>query len=108
MIKDKITVFVPHKIVSEANNRDHWTKKNKRKIALSWAIKAALSKHDTDFPLPCIVTLERIGKRLCDADNLAFAFKGVRDFLAKLIIESHEIKNSPPNSASPIMRTSAS
>jgi hypothetical protein len=90
MIKDKIIVFVPHKIVSEANNRDHWTKKNKRKIALFWAIKSALCQYNGEFPLPCIITLERVGKRNLDDDNLAYAFKSVRDFLAKIIIERTE------------------
>ncbi len=95
MIKDKIMVFVPHKIVSEANNRDHWTKKKKRKDSLQVAVAAHLLKIKT-FPLPCIITLERIGKRLLDDDNLAHSFKHVRDMIAKIIIERIDFVHNGP------------
>ena len=90
MIKDKIIVFVPHKIVSEANNFDNRWKKQARKESLHWAVKAALSQHSGEFPLPCLITFERIGKKMLDDDNLAYAFKAARDMVAKVVIERTE------------------
>jgi hypothetical protein len=95
LIKDKIIVFVPHKIISEANNRDHWTKKYKRKVALQWAIKVELSKIQ-EFPLPCIITLERVGKKNLDFANLVHGFKHAEDMIAKTIIERTDLAPVKP------------
>lgn len=84
-----IHVEIPMKINSEANNRDHWTKKLKRKRALWGMISLYLS--EKTFPLPCKVTLTRMGKRTLDEDNLAYAFKGVRDAVSKIIIEASNL-----------------
>ena len=84
---EDIRVFVACKIISEANNRAHWTVKSKRKNVLWMHVLAALN--GKDFPLPCTVTFERKGPRTLDDDNLAYSFKGVRDMVSKLIIESH-------------------
>jgi hypothetical protein len=83
-------VFVPHKIISEANNTDHWTKKRQRTIALQFAIIAEL-KNKFEFPFPCIVTFERVGKKFLDDDNLIHAFKHCKDQVAELIV----LQNDP-------------
>lgn len=83
-----IRVFVEHPIVSEANNREHWRIKNRRKNTICLHIISALNTKS--FPLPAVVTFERLGVRLLDDDNLAYAFKGARDMVSKMIIESHE------------------
>lgn len=82
-----ICVKIPVRILSEANNRDHWYQKLKRKKKLWQAISIYLS--GKKFPLPCKITLERIGPRKMDDDNLAYSFKSVRDAVSKIIIEAH-------------------
>lgn len=76
-----VTFNLPIKVISEANCRDHWAKKMKRvKTQRSTAFWMC-----PKFSVPCIVTLTRIGKRTLDSDNLAGAFKGVRDGIADRI-----------------------
>jgi len=85
MIQEKIIIFVPHKIISEANNRDHWAVKRKRALNQQYGIVAAL-KNKFDYPFPCIVTFERVGKKMLDEDNLIHAFKHAKDQVAELIV----------------------
>lgn len=85
-----IYIEIPMKVTVEANNSSHWTKKHKRKKALQRAVGIFLS--GKEFPLPCIVTLERIGPRTIDADdNLPHSFKGIKDIIAKIIIETSNL-----------------
>lgn len=78
---------MPVRVVSEANTRDHWTKKFKRKqrqqleTHVQWKRAARRGK----VPLPCVVRLTRIGSRRLDDDNLAGAFKACRDQIAREI-----------------------
>jgi hypothetical protein len=83
----EIRIFIPCKIVSEANNRDHWRVKNRRKNIICLCIQGALNTVSA-FPIPAVVTFERSGKRMLDDDNLAFCFKGARDIVSKMMIES--------------------
>src|SRR6185503_10774135 len=78
---------IPVKVISEANNYDHWTKKRKRKIAQQQEVHAELYKalDHRKIQLPCTVHLVRIGPRELDSDNLTSAFKGMRDQIAKMI-----------------------
>jgi hypothetical protein len=86
----EITIDVPIRTVSEANNREHWRVKNKRKLTQQAAV-AAYWIHTVAVPAksipqrPYLVTLSRIGKRMLDDDNLASSFKGVRDQVAKML-----------------------
>lgn len=77
--------YLPLRVVSEANQRQHWATKAKRaksqRHALAWAWLAA--------GLPCerkpvTVTLTRLAPRSLDSDNLAGGFKAVRDEIASL------------------------
>jgi hypothetical protein len=71
--------------VSEANSRDHWSKQATRKKRQRNALRAAWI--DARFPVgakPMRVTFTRIGARTLDDDNLASAFKAMRDEVASL------------------------
>jgi hypothetical protein len=75
----------PIRIVSEANSREHWAQRLKRKTAQQTETIIELRRVLRDSPkvrFPCVVTLTRIGSRRMDSDNLANGFKGVRDAIA--------------------------
>lgn len=85
-LRGTTVLLLPIKTISEANSRDHWTKRRKRFALQAWELYFAWrSVKPTIPPLPIVVTLTRIGPRTLDSDNLAGAFKGLRDQLAKLI-----------------------
>lgn len=72
-----LVVEVPIRIESVANLREHWGKKAAR--AKKHRESAILvPKH----ALPCRVTMMRIAPRNLDDDNLASAFKNLRDGIA--------------------------
>lgn len=76
-----ISVKLPIRIVSVANQREHWRQRAKRAAEERWLAKAKLNA----FMQPagrCVVTLVRIAPRPLDDDNLCAAFKAVRDGVA--------------------------
>jgi hypothetical protein len=80
--------YAPIKTVSEANSREHWGAKAKRKksqreeIYFEWKRAAGSGK----VALPCVVRLTRIAPKALDAgDNLSSAFKAIRDEIAKIL-----------------------
>lgn len=79
-----LSAVLPVLVVSEANRRGHWAKKARRAAAQRLAVRAALAS--TAFPPAARywVTLTRLYARGrgMDDDNLAGAFKAVRDELA--------------------------
>lgn len=76
----------PIKVISEANQREHWRAKHKRKAEQQTALKLFWGQHVQRLPKPPVtVVFTRIGQRKLDDDNLANAFKGLRDQLAKMI-----------------------
>src|SRR5215470_11536618 len=82
----QLAFTVDAKVLSEANTREHWGKKFKRKKeqqdALRKAWKLAIKKMPRPVAVPCVVRLIRIGPRRMDDDNLANGFKGMRDGVA--------------------------
>jgi hypothetical protein len=76
---------IPIKLISEANNRDHWTKKSKRSQVIKMIVRADLMKFKSHWRFPLSVVLTRIGRKL-DEDNLAYAFKAIRDEIADYIL----------------------
>ena len=83
-----MTVTMPIRLMSEANMREHWFVKNKRKkeqqaIVQAYWISTGLNQVKWTFPLK--ITFTRIGARKLDSDNLAGSGKAIRDQLAKLI-----------------------
>ncbi len=76
-----MTITVPLRLPSLMNARLHWRALNRVKVnqqALVWAHLVARPAP----PLPATITLTRVGKRRLDDDNLAAAFKYVRDQIA--------------------------
>lgn len=68
---------LPIRVESVANLREHWSVRAKR--AKEHRLAAlAVAPH----PLPCTVTLVRIGPRALDSDNLQSGFKALRDGIA--------------------------
>jgi hypothetical protein len=80
-----VTFYVPTKLISEANMREHWAIKNKRKKAQQRAVELVWLAERVRVAPPVVVTLTRVGVRKLDSDNLAGSAKGVRDQIAKLI-----------------------
>lgn len=70
-------IELPIRIESCANLREHWRKTWTRAKAHKRAA-LAVPVH----PLPCVVTLVRIGPRQLDGDNLQGGFKALRDGIA--------------------------
>ena len=74
------------KTISEANQREHWATKSKRKkqqqsdFNLLWRLNWM---ERPDFTFPCEVTFTRFSCKTLDQDNLAGAFKHVQDQLAR-------------------------
>ena len=81
-----IELFIPVRLISEANNLDHWTKKHRRKVK----VKAMLEKYWNipyfDNILPCTIDLIRVAPRKLDFDNLVNSMKSVRDFVADKLV----------------------
>lgn len=70
--------------VSEPNNRDHWSAKNRRKRKQQSDFLILWRWHRIGKPKPPItVTFTRHGHQPLDDDNLRAAFKGIRDQVAK-------------------------
>lgn len=81
---DKIySVELSIKIVSEANIMCHWSKRHKRNKRNAMSLLPI--KYDIPKQLPCVIRLTRLAPRKLDSDNLAYAFKGIRDTLADFI-----------------------
>lgn len=85
-----VTLQLPIRVVSEANQREHWARKAARAKAQRSAACLAVKGHAwrvvATMGAPSrprlVVTLTRIGVRSLDSDNLARAFKAVRDGIA--------------------------
>ena len=71
-------IELPLHIVSEANQRCHWSTKARRAKAHR---RAAVAIPKGDY-LPCAVTLIRVAPRGLDGDNLQSGFKALRDGIA--------------------------
>ena len=76
---------LPIRTWSEANARVHWARRARRtreqRRAARMYLRAALAAQGRP-PLPAVITLTRLASRKLDSDNLAGAFKAVRDGVA--------------------------
>lgn len=77
---------VPIKILSEANNSDHWTKKRVRKDEIRNAIDHAWLVIDDKPKPPCRILISRIAPRLLDYDNLVYSMRAVTNRIAELLL----------------------
>lgn len=76
--------MVPIRTVSEANQREHWGARVRRKHAQQMEIAVAMQNNVRGrVAMPCRITLTRIGPKALDKDNLAGSFKHVQDAIAK-------------------------
>lgn len=71
------TYRLPVKLASLANLREHWSKRAERARIQKMAT-LVVEPH----PLPCIVTITRMGPKPLDTDNLAISAKHLRDGIA--------------------------
>ena len=85
----RLVLTVPCVVVSEMNRRDHWAARRKRFDGQANEFWATVRIYGIDPPRglrfvtrPLTVTFTRIGGRTLDSDNLASAFKGLRDAVA--------------------------
>jgi hypothetical protein len=82
-----VSFSVPVKILSEANNTDHWSKKKARKdetrkkIKLKWLLIG-----NPEPKLPCIIKITRIAPRELDFDNLVYSMRNITNIIADLLI----------------------
>ena len=79
------TLVVPIRLISEANVREHWSKKHRRKKKQREVIGYFLNSLEKP-KLPCRIVLTRIAPRKLDYDNLVFAQKQVLDVLCDWLI----------------------
>jgi len=81
------TVTVPVTVVSEANQREHWAVRRKRKERQQMAVAAFVRRHLLP-PLPVVVTMTRLyagrQKAMDKGDNLEGSMKHVRDEIARI------------------------
>ena len=79
------SVAIPLRLVSEANQRDHWTARSRRtkqhRAAAFLAVTAATTKAQR-AALPMTVVITRIAPRSLDDDNLVGSAKATRDGIA--------------------------
>ena len=82
----QLAFTMPVRVVSEANTREHWGKKFKRKKEQQESLRVAWKKASRKLPrpvaVPCVVRFTRIGPQKLDDDNLSNGFKGLRDSVA--------------------------
>lgn len=77
--------YVPVKLVSEANQREHWAIRQKRKKAQQRVVYLTWLAEGVSVEPPVVVTLTRVGVRKLDPDNLAGSFKHAQDAIARMI-----------------------
>lgn len=80
-----VDFLAPVRVVSEANQREHWAakmrRKNEQQELMAVAMQNALRGRRVE--LPCSVMLTRIGPKALDSDNLAGSFKHCQDAIAR-------------------------
>ena len=75
----------PIKTISEANKREHWGAKLARKKSQQSDFTALWRNYKPEVTTPATITFTRYSCNTLDSDNLAGAFKHVRDALAREI-----------------------
>lgn len=76
--------YVPIRLVSLLNERFHWRKLSQLRKKQKAATKRSMTGKEIP-PLPLIITITRVGKRVLDDDNLATSCKYVRDQIAEVV-----------------------
>lgn len=84
-LKKIFETVLPIKVISEANQCEHWRLKHARKKKQQAAIQVFWNTSSIFVSLPCHIKLTRIAPRSLDSDNLVSSFKFIRDKLADMI-----------------------
>lgn len=86
-----VSALLPMALPSCANLREHWAVRAKRvkgqRLAATFALRAMVGdvRAELQAGARLVVTLTRVAPRQLDDDNLASAFKGVRDGVADVL-----------------------
>ena len=83
-----LLVRLPIRVRSEGNQREHHFAVHERKKRQKGSTKLVFGAHlaqRPDLKPPFVVTLTRVGLRTMDDDNVAFAFKAIRDQIAECL-----------------------
>lgn len=80
------SIFIPLKIVSEANLREHWRISYKRHKDQKNVVSFELIVRYVPRKLPVTVTLTRVSPRTLDDDNLLTSLKYIRDAIAEYFV----------------------
>ncbi|MCP4242356.1 MAG: hypothetical protein GY772_17515 [bacterium] len=70
---------VPLRLVSEANAREHWRGRHRRRRAQRGQLALVASASFSRPALPCKISMTRVAPRALDSDNLVSSFKASRD-----------------------------
>lgn len=93
-----VSVFVPLRLVSEANQREHWSRRHRRAAEQKQLVLLALRARSRGRPrLPCRVEITRIApKPIRDGDNLHGSAKHVRDAVAHFLgVDDADVGGGP-------------
>jgi hypothetical protein len=80
------STLIPIRLVSEANNHDHWAKKYTRQKKQQQRVKLEWLHLRPNIKLPCEIHLIRHGPKPLDDDNMVHSCKAVRDQIADCIL----------------------
>lgn len=70
---------VPLRLVSEANAREHWRARHRRRRDQRGQLALVASARFSRPALPCKIAMTRVAPRALDSDNLVSSFKASRD-----------------------------
>lgn len=88
--------FLPGlRLVSEANQREHWrakAKRAKRQRALGRLTSGPVLR-GFEWTLPLTITITRLGAGTLDSDNLAGCAKALRDGITDVLRETHGVSD---------------
>ena len=79
------STVIPIRLISEANNHDHWAKKYTRQKKQQQRIKVEWLHLRPNIKLPCEIHLIRHGIKEMDFDNYVISCKAIRDAIADCI-----------------------
>lgn len=84
-VQTAIEIRIPIRVLSEANIKDHWSRKYKRQKEIARVMKYYLNRSRRPR-LPCKITLTRVSPRFLDVDNLWGSLKAPIDVVCDWLI----------------------
>jgi hypothetical protein len=84
---------IPLKTISESNTREHWHKAALRHRQQQFFVRALFNAEIRPMPMPCVITLTRIGPRALDShDALPGSFKWIVDEIGAQLFPEKVVK----------------